>query len=110
MAVLSKMKEYHIIEPTIRPLTPPQQPPSSPLFSSSPAGFSTPLLPTRNWTLFDTPLTIRTRQSGVDYVRKRQFDAIEGRMLITPSVPYKLAYITPLCSPCGRNKGSGGVL
>jgi len=88
MVVLSKMKEYHAIQPTVRPQTPPQQPPSSPLlFSSSPTGLSSPPpLPTRNWTLFQTPLTIRSRKSGIDYVRKRQFDAMEGRIPITPSV------------------------
>jgi hypothetical protein len=85
MVVLSKIKEYHAIQPIARPQTPPLQPPSL-LFSSSLAGFSSPLLPTTNWTLFQIPLTIYNQKSAIDYVRKRQFDSIEGGILITPSV------------------------
>lgn len=80
LLVLEKMKEYQAIQ---RPRTPPQR--SSPPIPSSSPVFNTPP-PLSNWDQFQTPLTIRARKRGVEYIRKRQFDALEGRIPLTPSV------------------------
>jgi hypothetical protein len=49
--------------------TPPHTPPSEPTFTDWP-----------------TPLTMRTRKKGIDYIRTRQLAAIEGSDPLTPSV------------------------
>jgi hypothetical protein len=83
--VLSKMKEYQKLHR--RPQTPPAIPQSSPLLlpSSSPPAFNTPPLQA-GWSQFNTPLTMRTRKSGVEYIKKRQFESIEQGVPLTPSV------------------------
>jgi hypothetical protein len=79
--VLEKMKEYQALqmpEPVV-------ETPSSLLLSSS-VGFTTlPLTPT-NWNLYTTPLTMRSRKKGLEYVRSRTVSAIDGDIPITPSV------------------------
>jgi hypothetical protein len=59
--------------------------PSSPLLSSS-IGFTTPPLTPTNWNLYMTPLTMRSRKKGLEYIRSRTVSAIDGDILITPSV------------------------
>ena len=82
--VLSKMKEYHTLH--TRPKTPPPILRSSPLLpSSSPPAFNTPPLQA-GWSQFNTPLTMRTRKSGVEYIKKRHFESIEQGVPLTPSV------------------------
>lgn len=39
-----------------------------------------------NWSKFDTPLTIRPRERGVDYIRERQHESVEKQIPSTPSV------------------------
>lgn len=80
--VLSKVKEYQALQ--VRPETPLVERSSSPLPSSSPA-FATPP-PRSDWSQFNTPLTMRTRKKGVEYIRKRHFESIEQGTPITPSV------------------------
>ena len=59
--------------------------PSSPLLSSS-IGFATlPSTPT-NWNLYSTPLTMRSRKRGLEYVRSWTISAIDSDIPITPSV------------------------
>ena len=79
------MKEYHKIlkESRLRTPTPSRQ--SSLLPSSSPA-FATPPPQTPNWNEYSTPLTLRTRKQGFDYVKERNIAAMEGVTPITPSV------------------------
>jgi hypothetical protein len=79
------MKEYHTLN--TRPPTPPLLiPPSSPLPPpSSPPAFNTPP-PQAGWTQFNTPLTMRTRKLGVEYIRMRHFESIEQGVPLTPSV------------------------
>src|SRR5258708_26620677 len=82
--VLSKMKEYHTLH--TRPKPPPPILRSSPLLpSSSPPAFNTPPLQA-GWSQFNTPLTMRTRKSGVEYIKKRHFESIEQGVPLTPSV------------------------
>jgi hypothetical protein len=83
--VLSKMKEYYTLHarPQTPPLIPPI-PPSSPLLSSSPPVFNPPPLQA-GWSQFNTPLTMRTRKSGVEYIKKRHFESIEQGVPLTPS-------------------------
>jgi hypothetical protein len=81
--VLSKMKEYHTLN--TRPQTPPLIPPSSPPLPSSPPAFNTPPLQA-GWSQFNTPLKMRTRKSGVEYIKKRHFESIEQGAPLTPSV------------------------
>jgi hypothetical protein len=61
------------------------QTPSSPLLSSS-VGFATPPLTPTNWNLYTTPLTMRSRKQGLEYVCSRTVSAIDGDIPITPSV------------------------
>jgi hypothetical protein len=82
--VLEKMKEYQATRPPPPPL--PVQPPSSPPLPSSPPAFATPPPLEPNWSQFNTPLTMRTRKSGVEYIKKRQWDAIDHGIPLTPSV------------------------
>jgi len=92
--VLSKMKEYKQLQKQQKRRVRTPSPPtslvrqSSPLFPSSPA-FATPPprtpSPTINWNEWDTPLTIRTRRKGVEYVHGRIEAALSGTP-ITPSV------------------------
>jgi len=78
------MKEYHTLH--TRPKTPPPILRSSPLLpSSSPPAFNTPPLQA-GWSQFNTPLTMRTRKSGVEYIKKRHFESIEQGVPLTPSV------------------------
>jgi DDE superfamily endonuclease len=79
--VLSKMKEYNARH--VRPQTPPIL--SSPPPPSSPLAFSTPPIQV-GWSQFNTPLTIRTRKSGVEYIKKRHFESVEQGVPLTPSV------------------------
>ena len=79
--VLEKMKEYQALQR----LEPVVETPSSPLLSSS-VGFTTPPLTPTNWNLYTTPLTMRSRKKGLEYVRSRTVSAIEGDIPITPSV------------------------
>lgn len=84
--VLSKMKEYQAIQKSVRPQTPLLIERSSPpLLSSSPA-FTTPPPLRSDWHKYNTPLTMRSRKLGVEYIRKRQFDAVDQDLPITPSV------------------------
>jgi hypothetical protein len=93
--ILSKMKEYKQLQKQekrqARTPTPPTSPirQSSPIFLSSPPAFATPPprtpSPPINWAEWDTPLTIRTRRKGVNYVKERIEAALSGT-LITPSV------------------------
>jgi len=85
--VLTKMKEYHKIlkESRLQTPTPPPRQSSLLLPSSSPA-FTTPPPQTPNWNEYSTPLTLRTRKRGFDYVKERNIAAMEGVTPITPSV------------------------
>lgn len=85
MVVLSKMKDYFQVQKATRPLTPPPRE-SSPMFPGS-NGFTTPPPQTPlNWNLFETPLTLRSRKIGVDYVRERQMASISDGIPLIPSV------------------------
>jgi hypothetical protein len=49
-------------------------------------GFTTsPLTPT-NWNLYATPLTMRSRKKGLEYIRSRTVLAIDSDIPITPLV------------------------
>ena len=79
--VLEKIREYQALqmpEPVV-------ETPSSPLLSSS-VGFTTPPLTPTNWNLYATPLTMRSRKKGLEYVRSRTVSAMDGDIPITPSV------------------------
>ena len=80
--VLLKLKEYQALQ---RPKTPPPliERSSPPLPSSLPR-FTTP--PPLDQTQFQTPLTIRTRKLGVEYIKQRYNDSLEQGTPITPSV------------------------
>ena len=80
--VLSKLKGYQALQ---RPKTPPLIQRSSPPLPSSSPGFTTPP-PPADWARFQTPLTIRTRKPGFEYIRQRHHDSLEQGMPITPSV------------------------
>jgi len=72
------MKEYRALQ-TLEPV---MDTPSSPLLSLS-VGFTTPPPSHTNWNLFETPLTMRSRKRGLEYVRSRTVSAIEGDIPIT---------------------------
>jgi hypothetical protein len=76
------MKAYYTPPPRVQT---PLLRSSPPLLSSSPI-FTTPPPIQLNWAQFNTPLTIRSRKAGVDYIRKRQFESIEDQIPLTPSV------------------------
>jgi hypothetical protein len=79
--VLNKLQSYQATE--IHELTTIQSssPPSSPGFATPP---STP--PSTNWLEWPTPLTLRTRKKGVEYIQERQKQAIQGTTPLTPSI------------------------
>ena len=87
LIVLEKMKENKDLLKQLRTSTPPPRQ-SSPILSSSP-GFAT--LPSHtplqadDWTNWPTPLTLRTRNKGVNYIKERTIAAINGTP-ITPTV------------------------
>ena len=79
------MKEYqkYLKERPRTPTPPPRE--SSPILPSSPPSFATPPpphTPQTNWMEYSTPLTLRTRQKGVDYISERIKAAIDG-ILVT---------------------------
>ena len=85
--VLIKMKKYHKIlkESRLRTPTPPSWQSLLLLLSSSPT-FTTLPPQTLNWNKYLTPLTLRTRKRGFNYVKERNIAAMEGVIPITPSV------------------------
>ena len=92
--ILSKMKEYKQLQKQEKRRARTPTPPTSPIRQSSPVlqsslAFATPPprtpSPTTNWAEWDTPLTIRTRKKGVEYVQERLEAALSG-VPITPTV------------------------
>lgn len=80
LLVLSKIKEYQALQ---RLQTPPCR--SLPaIFQSSSLVFDLSLLQIGD--NYNIPLTICSRKQGVEYIRKRYFDAIEQGLPITPLV------------------------
>jgi hypothetical protein len=79
--VLEKMKEYQALQM----LEPVVEAPSSPLLSLL-VGFTTPPLTPTNWNLYTTPLTMRSRKKGLEYIHSRTISAIDSDIPITPSV------------------------
>jgi hypothetical protein len=49
-------------------------------------GFATPPSTPTNWNLYSTPLTIRSRKRGLEYVCSRTISAIDSDIPITLSV------------------------
>ena len=80
------MKEYHKIlkESRLRTPTPPSR--QSLLLPSSSPAFATLPPQTPNWNEYLTPLILRTRKRGFDYVKERNIAAMEGVTPIIPSV------------------------
>jgi hypothetical protein len=81
LIVLERIKEYQalrILELVI-------DTPLSPLLSSL-VGFTTLPPSYTNWNLFETPLTMRSRKKGLEYVCSQTVLAMEGDIPITPSV------------------------
>ena len=80
LIVLTRIKEYQaqITEKVVETL-------SSLLLSLS-IGFATPPSTPTNWNLYSTPLTMRSRKQGLEYVCSRTISVINGDILITPSV------------------------
>jgi hypothetical protein len=88
LIVLQKMKEYQAIQKAQRPKTPPlyQSSPPPLIPSSSPSGFNTPPPQQTNWAEFHTPLSMRTRKRGINYIEERQLKSIQEGIPLTPSV------------------------
>ena len=87
LIVLEKMKEYKDLLKQLRTSTPPPRQ-SSPILPSS-LGFATPPshtpLQADDWTNWPTPLTLHTRNKGVNHIKERIIAAINGTP-ITPTV------------------------
>ena len=82
------MKEYKDLLKQLRTSTPPPQQ-SSPILPSSP-GFASPppRTPTHeDWADWPTPLILHTRKRGVNYIKSRTMQLING-IPITSSVLY----------------------
>jgi hypothetical protein len=79
--VLIKMKKYRALQ---KPLETPPRRSSPPVLSSSPAINTPP--PQLEWINLNTALTIRTRKSGVEYIKQGQIESIKQGSPLTPSV------------------------
>lgn len=84
MKVHENMGEYQKLQKELRPTTLLPRDSSPLLLSSSPA-FTPPHSLSTNWHEYSTPLTLRARKRGINYIRERTNDAMGG-VPLTPSV------------------------
>jgi hypothetical protein len=78
LVVLEKMREYQALQMLELVV---ETPSSLLLFLS--VGFTTPPLTPTNWNIYVTPLTMRLRKKGLEYVRSRTVLAIDSDIPIT---------------------------
>jgi hypothetical protein len=81
LIVLEKIREYQALQMLELVMKTP-----SSLLLSSLVGFTTPPLTPTNWNLYTTPLTMRSQKKGLEYICSQTVLAIDGDILITPSV------------------------